>query len=234
MIRALSIFILLALSAPAWAVEVDHINGISITSHKTYDGIWSISKIKAHNGFTLASALTCTLLSSNTSSDTTFEIHRYNNQQNYGLIWDDGSSGSICAIKFYIYDVTGDVTGLDYYAEVWLLDGDSLQDSIIGRSAKVDGAAWSDELVAFTFSTPADYDCTGANQYALVMKAIANDAAATTTGTYSDTNYPRTRYSNGVNTMTGNVSRATWNGAGSYIGVNDSSDMIRVEVWTMQ
>lgn len=233
MIRAFAIFILLALAAPAWSVEVDAINGIPISKLKAINGV-SITKIKACNGFSIASALTCTSLSANSSYTATVEFLRYNAQQYHGIIWDDGASGSICTVKQSVYSVTGDLTGKDFYSEVWLLGASSELVTLIGRSDKVDGANWSNALVAFTFSTPAAYDCTGSNQYGILVKAIADGAAASTAGVYDGTNYPVMRYSNGTNNMTGNVARAIWTAGTGALQNSDATDMPIFEVWTMQ
>lgn len=233
MIRAFAIFILLALCAPAWAVEVDAINGIPISKLKAINGV-SITKIKAINGVTIASPLTCTVLSANSAYTATVEFLRYNAQQYHGIIWDDGSSGSICSVKQSFFSTTGDLTGKDFYAEVWLLGASSVLSSLIARSDKVDGQNWSAAVVTFTFSTPAAYDCTGSNQYGILIKAIANDAAASSAGTYDGTNYPVMRYSNGTNTMTGNVAKAIWTATTNVLQSSDATDMPIFEVWTMQ
>lgn len=224
----------LAFCAPAWAVETDHINGISITSHKTYQGVWTISKIKAHNGFTIASPLTCTVLSANSTAASSESFWRYNNVQMRGLIWDDGASGSICTFKFFIISVTGDITDKDAYAEVWLLGASSELVTLVGRSDKVDCQNWSNTLVVFSFSTPAAYDCTGSNQYAILTKSVANDAAASTAAAYDGTDYPSMRRQVGTNTMTGCVSEGSWRSDTGAAVSHVATNMPYAEVWTLQ
>lgn len=230
--------ILLSLCAPAWAVEVDAINGIPVSKLKAINGV-SITKIKAWNGFTLASAFTCTAYVSNSTTSSIKAFHRYNSQQYEGIIFDDGSTGSICAVKFSFYDDVADgentISAFDYYAEVWLLGAGSALDTLIQRSAKVDGnPSWADAMVEFSFSTPADYDCSGSNQYGVLIKSVANDAAASTAGVYSGTVYPRTLYSNGTNNMTGCVATAVWNSATKALNASDANDMPKIEIWTKQ
>jgi hypothetical protein len=234
MIRAFAIFILLVLSAPAWAVEVDHINGISITSHKTYDGIWSISKIKAHNGFAIASALTCTIYITQDTATTTWGVNQYNTQQYYGIIFDDGSSGSICTVEIYMLSVEGDITGRDYYAEIWSMGGSDALDTVLGRSAKIDGGAWSAEQIAFVFASPVAYDCTGANQYGITIKSILNDEADDTAGKYSVTNYANSRIDTSQNIMTGNVKFCVWDSATKALTTGYTNRMPRMRIYTQQ
>lgn len=130
---------------------------------------------------------------------------------------------------------TGDLALLDYYAEVWLLDGSDGLDTLIGRSAKVDGVdSWADELVEFTFSTPAAYNCTGTNQYGVIVKALDNNDAATTAGKSSATNFAETRYHNSSNTMTHCVAKAEWDSSDNSITAKETSQMPYMSIGTMQ
>lgn len=212
--------------------DVDEKAGIELSTISEAAG-QTLTSISEMAGLTIA-ALTCQSYTANTTADTTEAIFRYATEEYYGIIFDDGSSGSICGLDLYIWDMLGTPANLDLYAEVWLLDGSDGLDTLIQRSDKVDGSAWSQELVSFTFSTPAAYDCSGTNQYGLVFKAVANDAAASTAGAVSATDYARTRYDASENTMTHNVARAKWNSSTDAIDTKQTAMMPYMTVRTMQ
>lgn len=179
---------------------------------------------------------TCTSLTSNSTNDTTQSICRYTGQEYYGFVFDDSSSGTICQVDVYIYDMQGTASANDYYVEIWLLDGSDNLSSLVtnGRSDKVDGAAWSAESVTFTFSTNPTYDCTGGNQYGILIKSIDDDDAASTAGEFDGTNYPRVRYNNAANSMTHCESLAYWDSGDSAADSLDATDMPYMEVHTIQ
>jgi hypothetical protein len=187
----------------------------------------------------------CTIAyTKDSGGDTNLNHALYNDQQLHGIIWDDGSSGSICQVDLYVQTTSGTPANNDYYVEVYLLSGNNLDDRSqsagnepVGRSDKVDGSAWSGEFVSFTFSTPAAYDCTGANQYAIVLKQLDDGDTATDYGEYDLTNYITLRFDNE------NAGDSTQNGvgywdvqdSGSFDGTNgalDAEDDLLIKVYT--
>jgi hypothetical protein len=235
---AFAALFLLQVAAGAMAAQTDGLNGLAVGKVKVWNGL-AVGKIKAIEGVgiaTSAPSLTCTLLSGNTSYSTSSEFFYYNLQQYEGLIWDDGNYGQICVFKFYFANIgAGTLTGKDFYAEVWLLGTNSELATLVGRSDKVDGQNWSATLVAFSFSTTAPYDCTGANQYGIIVKSVANGAAADAAGVYDQANWARTYYYNTINSMSGCVARAKWSsGSGRPLSQSYTSQMPYAEVWTNQ
>jgi hypothetical protein len=217
-------------------MSISHIAGID-TSGLSHIAGMPISGLSHKAGQEIQAALTCQLLTSNASYTSAWSIHRYNTQEYPGFIFDDGSAGSICNVKWSLGGVEGDTSGLDYYCEVWLLDGSNnlTGASPVGRSDKVDGTTgWTYALVEFPFTTSAPYDCTGANKYGILLKAIADGAAADAAGTYSGTNYPKLRFNNGTNSLTHNDALATWTAATKALQSSDASDAPVVEVHTLQ
>ena len=207
--------------------------GMDVTKIKAINGL-GVGSIKNQSGVELA-AQTCQSYTANTSYSHSQEMHRYPARGYYGLIFDDGSSGSICTVSLLFQSNTGDLALLDYYAEVWLLDGSDGLDTLIGRSAKVDGVdSWADELGKITFSTPAAYDCTGTNQYAVIVKALNNNDAATTAGKSSATNFATTRYHATSNTMSHAVAKAEWDSTDNSITDKQTSQMPYMSIGTMQ
>jgi hypothetical protein len=207
--------------------------GVPVGSVKAIDGV-PIGSIKEYMGVEVISK-TCQVYTANSTSDTTFEIFYYNTAEYYGMIFDDASAGSICGLDLYIHNMSGTPANLGLYAEVWLLGASDALSSLVtnGRSSKVDGAAWSAQLVSFTFPTPPAYDCTGTNQYGLLFKAVANADAAATAGKWSTTDYARTRRNTASNTMNHCVAIAQWSASGSLNNKN-TGRMPYMTVRTMQ
>ena len=208
--------------------------GMDVTKIKAINGL-GVGSIKNQNGVALATAaLTCQSYTANSSADTTEAIFRYATEEYYGMIFDDGSSGQICGLDLFVWDMPGTPADLDLYAEVWLLGASDVLSSLVQRSSKVDGAAWSQQLVEFTFPTPANYDCTGSNQYGLLFKAVSNDDPADTAGKVSATNYSRTRHYAAGNTMNHCVALAKWNKTTMAITTKQTGRMPYMTVRTMQ
>ena len=100
---------------------------------------------------------------------------------------DTAATGTICQVAFKFFDDHGTPTLNDYYAEIWLMDGDNLTGSALARSNKVDGAAWDAEWQIFVFPTP--YTYLQNTNYGIVVKSIDNADAAATIGESDGTNY---------------------------------------------
>ena len=208
--------------------------GMDVTKIKAINGL-GVGSIKNQNGVALATAapLTCQSYTANSTVNTTMELFRYNASEYFGMIFDDASSGFICGLDLFVWDMLGTPANLDLYAEVWLLGASDVLSSLVGRSGKVDGAAWSQQLVPFTFAAPLAYDCTGTNQYGLLFKAVSNGDSADTAGKYSTTHYGRTRH-NTTNTMTHNVALAVWASATKAATNKWTARMPYMTVRTMQ
>jgi hypothetical protein len=131
---------------------------------------------------------------------------------------------------------SGDQTVNDYYVEVWLLDGSSDFNSLVtnGRSAKVDGSgSWDYSSVSFVFASDVVYDCSGTNQYAIVIKAIDDGDSADTAGEVDGTNYTGMGFNDEGDTMNYCEGLAHWDGSGTLQAV-DAEDDPKITVYTKQ
>jgi hypothetical protein len=153
------------------------------------------------------------------------------------LIIDDTYDGEkVCKLVTYFISVAGTPSVNDYYFEIWPLDAsyDFVGSAPIARSAKVDGNdSWSASEPEFTISSPVAFDFETYDHYALVIKAIDNDDAATTGGEVDADNYPRWYYDGAANGMTGCVGMAYWFSDGS-LNTLTTDDAFRAVVHTMQ
>lgn len=180
--------ILLALCAPSWAVKVDHINGISITSHKTYDGIWSISKIKAHNGFAIASGACDTSQFSElgtTNNSVAVASSSANVYRASKFVYNGTNGKSICKILLRL-SFTG-TNAHQYYAAIYS-NGATWPDSAIGTSDALDlssiGGTETDAI--FTLSTPSSA-LTNGSTYWIVLYSATYDADDYANWAYTNT-----------------------------------------------
>lgn len=161
---------------------------------------------------------------------------RYSGNEYMGIVFDDGATGDICEVSWWIGNTGGNPALNDFYCEIFLLSGSDFTPAspiTNGRSDKVDGAYWTGQMVTFTFSTPPTYDCTGANQYAIVLKSIDSGDAATTVGEVDGTNYVSIGGDNEADSMTGNEGWTKWNSSGTGTTVDADDDPI-VLIRTMQ
>lgn len=183
-------------------------------------------------------SLTCTSYMTQTDIPNSTTIGQYSTQNYKGFILDDSDTGSICEYTIQVYQAQSGIDAeRDYYAEVWLLDGArdfNPAGSPVARSDKVDGDdTWSAEDVTFTFSTPGSYDCTGSNEYGVMVKSVADGAAAATAAGYDGTYYISVRYDGSANGVSGCVGYATWDSDGASNTVT-TSDAPYFELSTMQ
>ena len=183
-----------------------------------------------------ASTTACLLDTENTANhDTTSGLGQYSTQEYKGAIWDDGAISDVCRVDVKIGNPQGDLTVNDYYVEIWLVDGSNELDTFQGRSEKVDGSnAWYWTWVEFTFAADVTLDCTGSNEYAIVIKAIDSGDAASTAGEYDSTNYAAVAWVNDQGSAMTNFSRrGSWAADGSLTN-SDYDDWWNVKVYTKQ
>ena len=155
-----------------------------------------------------------------------------------GFIYDNGvAMDPICRIDAVLSLETGSVTAYDFYMEIWLIDnGTNDMDSMVsnGRSNKVDGLdTWDDTEVTFTFSGYPEIDMSGTNKYAIVIKRVADGAAASSTPVYNGSNTAQWMYDDEADTMAGQEGIVRWETDGSYYSMDAEDDLI-VEIYTMQ
>ena len=138
-----------------------------------------------------AIAVACAVEHQNTTApvDTIGGIGRYTNNEIWGTVVQFTGQEIVCQLDFRLHDGVGTPANRDVYAAIYSMDGDDL-DTRLATSTKVDGAAWSDEFVSFTFASP--YTCSGSTNYAFVLFTVANDGDPATP-TFSGTDYFRAR-----------------------------------------
>lgn len=161
---------------------------------------------------------------------------RYNAQNYVGIVYDDGATGTICEVQWYVSVANGSVLTKDFYCEIWLLDGSLSQASLVanGRSNVVNGAAWVGQLASFTFATPPEYDCSGSNKYGIKLKMLGDGATATDVGTIDALNNVRVGADNAASpAMTGFEGYAAWNSSGTYLSL-DADAVPMMIIRTMQ
>jgi len=182
------------------------------------------------------SELVCTSYLASTSGTDTVYVAQYNTGEYRGVVFDDANSGSICRVDLTLGGKQGDISGLDYYVEVWLLDAGLDLVTNVGRSDKVDGNnSWDYSLVPFNFTTSAPYDCTTSDQkYAIFVKAIANDAAASTAGAFSETNYCFMYMNDEANAVSHLEGVGLWADTTNVLTSVDVEDDLRFTVYTEQ
>jgi hypothetical protein len=235
-------FLLLLISSAAFS-QGDVIEIWPVADCKNIEGLWAIEDIKNVGGiWTIATGETCQLFASDTSGTDLSGIAQYSAQRYKGVIFDNDSGSGTVKLCDYMYftlgSVTGDITTLDYYVEVWLLDGSDEFDSSgtpTGRSSAVQGNnGWSTTKVGFPLSSDITMTFTGTEQYAIAVKAIAHSADPTTQGAYDGSIHCAMMFHNDSGTqLTGVYSMTYWDVDGAN-PVSDTDDMPRMEIDTKQ
>ena len=182
---------------------------------------WYSPFVAMQNG---GSELVCTSYMTQTDIPNSSNVGEYATSGYRGFILDDATTGSICSVTFKLSENGGIIqTARDYYAEVWLLDGARAFNpagSPVARSELQTGlSAWNDTDVEFTFTVSGDYDCSGTNEYAVVVKSIDYGDPATGAASFDGTNFASLRYDGDANGISGCVGYAYWNTAGALGGV---------------
>jgi hypothetical protein len=144
---------------------------------------------------------------------------------------------TVCRVDWWITGYGGTPANRDYYTSFYLLDG-SLEftyDSDLvtnGRSAKVDGSAWNDEWVTWTFSS---YPVLAAStNYGLIIHVVDDGEDPSTQESYEDgTDYVNLGYDDENNSTDYIGGRRHWNSL-EQVNDHDPEDDILVKIYTMQ
>jgi hypothetical protein len=235
------ISILLAICSPAWAVEVDHINGIPVSKLKVINGV-SITKIKAHNGFTLASPLTCQVdYAPSMTVDQNLTIGATAWVDFAGFLYTPTANKSVCAIDMYIKAIDGTMPdGMNIHWRIFAIDANRRADSVLGTSVAVAAdlmvvSTWTSANAGlFTFDT--DVELTSGTQYAFCA-FVDTDGNLTDDPEIDVTNKVSAGYDNGssVDTIGGGRISYTYGESFPYVIYGeDSTDDVLIKIYTKQ
>jgi hypothetical protein len=215
--------------------EIDEIMGLSLDTHDEIMGLSTATHDEVM-GQTIAGLVCTDYIDAYTTATRDLWIPgpgMYSGQNYRGIVFDDGSSGTICEVKWFLGNTGGTPSLNDYYCEVWLLDVSNNHSLLIGRSGVVTGAAWGAGTLVTFASINAAYDCSGTNKYGIELKGVDTGDPVDTVGEIDTTNYISIGGDDEADTMVGNEGSAYWDGSGVYT-LGDAEDDPMIIIRTLQ